>query len=451
MIRRPLTLCIELILLASFCNAPALAEPNEVESEEVFIKRMAKEMAAELEEPVNCTDRPTKIIREKRRGKVEEIIDFTDREPWQESLFDNSMAISVLVASIEAGGGLLSMEEALRLLNDAANKNDSLALAELSRLYDSGIGVEKNKTTADLLRLKAAENGHVESQVELGFYYLNPESPQNDPKQAYKWFCRAAINHNKWGQLSVGRSDLYGQFSPKNVSSGIFWLERASENGSSEAQLELGYMYFGGEEVPKDLSLAVKWVEKAATAGNAEAQNMFALMIAEGLGTVSNEKLATFWLQKAADQGLADAQFNLGTQYSDGKGVEKNDLEAFKWYKKAAEQGHPLAQANLGKAYLDGEGIPQNFLEGIRWTKAAAAQGVASALHNLALDIYEGRTLERNAILAHAFFSLAATQGDASSAEKRDFIAKKLSKNELLESQSIATACYSSNFKDCPI
>lgn len=438
-----------LMLLALAAPSSSYAKPAVIEGDEEFSKRIAQRMEARAEEPANCVDRSVTIIRGKR-GAPDEIVDLTEEEPWHAPLFDSSMTTELLVASIEAAGGFLDPAESLRTLQEEAGKKDGLALAALARLYESGTGVVKDIAEADRLRQQAAENGSVDSQVKLGIYYSEPNSDQFDRERAYKWFCRAAINYDKWAQLAVGRSDLFGQLSPQNIGSGIYWLEKAAENENSSAQLELGYLYLRNEEVPENLVLARKWTEMAATAGYPEAQNHLALMIREGLGAAADEKRAAFWLQQAAEQGYAQAQYNLGTQYDKGRGVPKNLVEAFYWYKKAAEQGYAPAQNNIGSAYYNGNGVPQNYTEGVRWLRTAASQGDATALYNLATSYLSGEGLVRNPIIAHVLYSLAATQGEESSVEQRDLIAQKLTKEELSKAQSTATVCYNSDFKNCP-
>ena len=60
-------------------------------------------------------------------------------------------------------------------------------------MYDNGEGVPENDKTAVKWLTKAAEQGYVDAQYNLGLMYDNGEGvPEND-KTAVKWYTLAAI------------------------------------------------------------------------------------------------------------------------------------------------------------------------------------------------------------------------------------------------------------------
>ena len=118
----------------------------------------------------------------------------------------------------------------------------------------------------DQLR-KAADQGRVDGQFDLGIvYYLGKGVPE-DHREAAKWFRRAA------------------------------------EQGDARAQTNLGVMYSKGEGVPEDHRESVKWYRKAAKQGFAPAQSRLALMHAMGRGTRRDLVIALAWCILAAEQG----------------------------------------------------------------------------------------------------------------------------------------------------
>ena len=117
-----------------------------------------------------------------------------------------------------------------------------------------------------------------------------------------------------------------------------------------------------------------------AKAGNPRGQAMVANMYRRGLGTTRSYKEAAAWYLKAAEQGDAVAQYNLGISYRDGIGVQRNDTAALEWYRKAAVQGFTPAQINLGLRYANGRGVEQDDVRGFAWLHLAASRGDRTAL-----------------------------------------------------------------------
>ncbi|HXH04025.1 MAG TPA: FimV/HubP family polar landmark protein [Candidatus Competibacteraceae bacterium] len=103
-----------------------------------------------------------------------------------------------------------------------------------------------------------------------------------------------------------------------------------------------------------------------------------------------------------AEQEHADAQNNLGVMYNTGKGVPQDYLEAAKWYRRAAEQGHVDAQNNLGALYAQGHGVP------------------------------------RDDVMAYVWFEQAAQKGDQGARRNRDFVAARMSAQQLSEAKKLS-------------
>ena len=146
-----------------------------------------------------------------------------------------------------------------------------------------------------------------------------------------------------------------------------------------------------------------------------------------------------------ADRGDADAQYNLGVMYNNGDGVPQNYAEALKWHRKAAAQGNGNAQFNLGRMYDYGQGLPQNYPEAAKWYRLAANQGVAVAQYKLGIMYHDGHGVPRDYVQAYMWFHVAAAQFPASEPESRDdaieardFVAAKMSQQEIARAQELA-------------
>jgi TPR repeat protein len=199
--------------------------------------------------------------------------------------------------------------EALPLLQQLAEQGNAPAQFHLAQMYRDGQGVTQNNDQALIWYRKAAEQGQVEAQNYLG------------------WFYSAA----------------------QDYSPAVAWYRKAAEQGYAEAQYNLGWLYAKGRGVAQDDKQAVDWFSKAAQQGYADAQFNLGWMYAKGLGVTRDDGQAIILFGKAAQQGYADAEFNLGLMYAKGLGIAKNDKQAIAWFQKAAQQGQQDALAVLKK------------------------------------------------------------------------------------------------------
>lgn len=131
-------------------------------------------------------------------------------------------------------------------LHVKANKeNNKYAQFALARLYQYGIGVEKNYREMINLNRKSAKQGLPGSIASMGFCYRTGMGVKKDYKQAIQWYLRAA------------------------------------KQGNENSQFALGYMYLYGEGVNKDSNKAKYWFKKSANQGNKDSRNYLA-QIAQG-------------------------------------------------------------------------------------------------------------------------------------------------------------------------
>ncbi len=141
--------------------------------------------------------------------------------------------------------------------------------------------------------------------------------------------------------------------------------------------------------------------------------------------------------QELADAGDKNAAYGMGLLYGNGFGVDMNDDLALKYYSVAADQGHAEAQFNLAVMHQNGWGVPQSDDEANRFYKLAADQGVVQAQMALgrfyALDFLD----TYDPVEAYKWFSLAERLGDLGAAEKRDFIASRMTADQVIEADGL--------------
>lgn len=88
-------------------------------------------------------------------------------------------------------------EEAKKLLEPEAEKNDPAAMFALGKMYASGTGVEKDlEKAADYFR-RASELGHAEAQQSLGSALMLGDGIEQDMIEALKWFIVSARAGNQ--------------------------------------------------------------------------------------------------------------------------------------------------------------------------------------------------------------------------------------------------------------
>lgn len=198
-------------------------------------------------------------------------------------------------------------EQALKSFFPAAARGDSFAQYRLGEMYGFGRGVMQDSSKAVVWYGKAAAQGHLDAQNNIGALYYD----QRDYGRALKWFMKAA---------------------------------RA---GNASAQFNTGNMYYNGDGVTRDHAKAAQWYLKAGASGDARAQNNLGFMYAGGQGLAKDEARACFWYGKAAAQGSPEAQAALGSFHENGRAVPRDHVEAYKWYLLASEQGHQGARQQL--------------------------------------------------------------------------------------------------------
>lgn len=145
-----------------------------------------------------------------------------------------------------------------------------------------------------------------------------------------------------------------------------------------------------------------------------------------------------------ARDGDAEARFMLGVLYDNGRGVLRDHDEARRWYSLAARQGNAKAQYNLGTMYENGRGVRADYALAMTWYRLAAEQGAAKAQNNLGLMYEDGRGTPQDYVRAHMWFNLATARlpsrgGRSFAAKNRDFVAVKMTRNQVAKAQMMAS------------
>ncbi len=223
--------------------------------------------------------------------------------------------------------------------------------AEAQRLLRPHVeGEQSDFAAANRLLHQAAEKGHRQAQTDLGGMYLfGGRGVSPEPREALKWFLRAAEQGNIASHVFIGDIFFYGLGVPKDVKAGMAHWLTAAEGGFVEAQFRLGNTLLAhGEDKPA----AIDWLTKAATAPQPSRHSAAAACV------------------------LANA-------CAKGNGVPQDMQKAIEWYALAATGGNPKAQQIYAIMLLTGEGVGMDVAKGEALLRLSAGQGYAPAMARL--------------------------------------------------------------------
>ena len=82
---------------------------------------------------------------------------------------------------------------------------------------------------------------------------------------------KAAMQGDVDAQFDLGIMYYLGEGVPEDDREAVKWLRKAAEEGLAPAQSQLGLMYYNGAGVPEDYVKAYVWLNLAAAQGNTKA------------------------------------------------------------------------------------------------------------------------------------------------------------------------------------
>ena len=132
---------------------------------------------------------------------------------------------------------------------------------------------QKKYTEAVQWFRKAAEQGHADSQFQLGACYRDGDGVDRDYKEALRWFRKAADQGHARAQNAIGKRYLLGQGVSEDPTEAVKWFRKAAEQDLAYAQCNLGDCYKDGIGVVKNNKEAIRWYRKAAEQGDVYAQS----------------------------------------------------------------------------------------------------------------------------------------------------------------------------------
>lgn len=203
-------------------------------------------------------------------------------------------------------------ENALKVIQEAADAGNAMALNILGAAYEDGNGVPQDAARAIALFEQAAKAGEVRARYNLGsLYALGAGEIAADPVQAKREFRLAAAAGYAPAMTALGQ--LEERADPPNHVAAADWYEKAHEKGDVVATANLGHAYVKGQ------------------------------------GRRENWAHARLLYTEAAARGYPRAFNDLGVMHERGYGVHADPLTAFSFFLRGVERGYPKAGINLAE------------------------------------------------------------------------------------------------------
>ena len=115
--------------------------------------------------------------------------------------------------------------------------------------------------------IEQANQGSVEAQFLLGWFYFTGNDVRQDYAKAKEWFEKAAAQGDAEAQFNLGVMYGNGEGVRQDYVKAREWYEKAAAQGHASAQLNLGTLYYHGEGVRQDYVKAREWFGKACDNG----------------------------------------------------------------------------------------------------------------------------------------------------------------------------------------
>ena len=262
--------------------------------------------------------------------------------------------------------------------------------------------------------LNAAEEGHMNAQFFLGYYYFQGWGIERNYAKALEWYKKAANNGSLGAMNNLGLMYLNGDGMEKDYQKAFMWFEKAAARDYGSGYTNMGYCYEFGRYVAQDYKKAFEYYRKGAEKGEDYAMNKLGRFYEEGKGTAANSTLSFQWFLASAKNGNAHSQFKIGRFYDAGYGTAQDYKQAIYWYEKAVAQGQTTAMNNLAYMYQHGNGTAVDLKKAFELFEKAASKDNQYACSNLAFFYDTGTYVTQNYELAYKWYLKGAELGNAS-------------------------------------
>jgi localization factor PodJL len=175
----------------------------------------------------------------------------------------------------------------------------------------------------------------------------SPPNVRTAPADPLDDLRRAARDGDVTAQFEMGARYADGDGVAQDWAEAARWFRLAAENGLGPAQHNLAVLYERGRGLEADPREAARWYERAAAQGYAPSQFNLGIAHARGIGGAPDMERAVAWFERAAEK-LPQGNLVLGEIFESEVAPGGRDLgRARTHYLLAAAAGEPRAAARL--------------------------------------------------------------------------------------------------------
>lgn len=297
---------------------------------------------------------------------------------WNENY---KMAMAYLYGSDEIEK---DVQQAVEYLKKEADRSNVLALSDLGKIYQRGIGTEIDEAKADGYYKKAFEGFQTLSDTEnsmneylsyrIGKCYLYGTGTEKDYENAMQSFEEAG--DNKYALYSLGMMYKKGLGTEVSDDGAYQCFYNSAIQDNCYAQYETAKALETGKGVDADPERAEMFYKKAfrnfermeKENGDDNLQYRLGRMCYEGKGTEQDTEMAVFYLERSVEMKNENSMFLLSQIWIKEGHIDHKD-EAEKMLLYLREQEHEAASFLLGREYITGEYFDKDVRKGIEILK----------------------------------------------------------------------------------
>lgn len=275
---------------------------------------------------------------------------------------------------------------------------------------ENGDEVEVAPEASAQFHLSKALNGHLESQIELAYHYLDGHGVSQNPAKFREWIKRAADSGSVDALAAYGEDLLIGHGGAPDPPKAIELIQKAIETEDHAHALYLmAFAHRNGLGVNKDADKSRAYLVRASNKGLPDAQADLADIYLN-----TDKAKARELYRKAAEQGSGTAHASLGIFHYNGWLEPADRKKALPHFEKAVQlEDDRVAHTYLGFMYLDGTGgIPADHPKAVGHLQKAAHAGERAAQVEFARCLRDGIGTKGDPVEAQVWYQIAVFSGE---------------------------------------
>lgn len=260
-----------------------------------------------------------------------------------------------------------NLNEAIKWWKMASDEGDPEAQCRYGRILLTGKGdVTPNLQQAVDLLQSAADNDIIDAVQTLGIMYFEGIGVAKDVSKGLKMLEQAANGGDITAQCQLGEFYLQGREVPQDLELGTYWLEKAADGGDGDAANMLG-LFYTKSDAPK----SVEYFQRGYELGDIISTYNLGRAYAYGKGVEQDNDKAFELMKLVADEDFFGGQAFLASMYARGIGRRVDFAQAVKWAQKTINNKDAQNYDNyksylydcyyiLDYCYRNGQGVTRN-------------------------------------------------------------------------------------------